>query len=91
MTTYLYEWLKKISFYSILVTVVLQIVPNESYRKYVRFVTGLIFVVILSEPVFAIFQIRDSFYNIYHNEAYYQQELELKAAEKYMEELEVEP
>ena len=37
-----------------LVVIVLQMTPNEGYRKYIRFCTGLILILLLSGPILKI-------------------------------------
>ena len=51
MFEYLYEWLSNLAFYMILVTAVLQVIPNKSYEKYIRFFCGMILIVLLMTPV----------------------------------------
>lgn len=51
----LYEWLKDVSFYLILVTAVLYVLPSNSYRKYIRFFTGLVLIILLLNPVLSLF------------------------------------
>lgn len=55
MFRYLYEWIQNIAFYLILVTVVLHAVPGENYKKYIRFFTGLVLILMLLTPVFEVF------------------------------------
>ena len=56
----LYEWLKDLSFYLILVTAVLYVLPSNSYRKYLRFFTGLVLIVLLITPVLNLFGMKPS-------------------------------
>jgi len=51
MFVYLYEWLRNISYYLILVTAVTYVLPSGSYRKYIRFFTGLVLIAMLLMPV----------------------------------------
>ena len=51
MFDYLYEWLRNISYYLILVTAVTYVLPSGSYRKYIRFFTGLVLILMLVSPV----------------------------------------
>lgn len=41
-------------FYLVLVVIVLQMTPNDGYRKYIRFCTGLILILLLSGPILKI-------------------------------------
>ena len=49
-----YNWIKNIAFYMLLVTAFLQIVPDEAYRKYIRFFSGLMLIMLLVMPIFKI-------------------------------------
>lgn len=55
MFEYLYEWLRNLSFYLILVTAVMYILPANGYRKYIRFFTGLVLILMILTPVFELF------------------------------------
>ena len=47
----IYEWVKDLSFYLVLVTALLQMLPDSDYRKYIRFFTGLVLIALLLTPV----------------------------------------
>ena len=47
MIDYLYEWVRGIAYYMVLVTVVMQMTAAESYRKYIRLFTGIILVLMI--------------------------------------------
>lgn len=55
MFDYLYEWIQNIAFYLVLVTAVLNAVPNKDYRKYIRFFTGLVLILMLVTPILKLF------------------------------------
>lgn len=46
-----FEWVRGIVFYLILLTVVSHLVPGKKYEKYVRVFTGMLLVVIVIQPV----------------------------------------
>lgn len=55
MFDYIYEWLQNIAFYLVLVTAVLHAVPDRDYKKYIRFFTGLVLILMLLTPVLKVF------------------------------------
>ena len=57
MFDYLYDWLRDISYYLILVTAVTYVLPSNSYRKYIRFFTGLVLIMMLVTPVLDLFRV----------------------------------
>ena len=48
MIQLVYRWMQNLAVYMILVTAFLQALPENSYRKYVRFFCGLLLTVLLA-------------------------------------------
>ncbi len=42
-----YLWIQNIAFYMVMVTAVMHMIPNAEYRRYIRFFTGMVLVVML--------------------------------------------
>ncbi len=61
MFEFLQQWIQNITFYFVIVTLILQMVPDKSYRKYIQFITGLILILLLAEPIFSFTEITISF------------------------------
>lgn len=51
----LYQWIKNLAVFYILLSSVLHLVPNGKYEKYVRFFMGLLLIFMMSTPVFSLF------------------------------------
>ncbi len=51
---YIYEWVQNIAIYLVLMTAIMQVVPNTEYQKYVKFYMGLVVVLMLCSPVIKI-------------------------------------
>ncbi len=85
MIAFFYQWLQNIAFYLILITAIIQIIPNRSYKKYIRFFTGLILIVMLSEPIMKAIGMQTTFSELYHNASYQQKIREIEEATKYLE------
>ena len=45
------EWIRDIAVFLIVSAAVLHAVPGKDYRKYIRFFTGLILILLLAEPI----------------------------------------
>ncbi len=45
-----YEWIKNLAFYLVIVTAVLEILPGDSYKKYIRFFAGLVLILLTVTP-----------------------------------------
>ncbi len=47
----IFEWIKRMIYLTVFLTLLLQILPAGSYRKYVRFFAGLVFVITILNPL----------------------------------------
>lgn len=88
MFEYIYQWLQNLAFYMILVTAVLHVVPDDSYRKYIRFYCGLVLVVMLAAPVMRLFGAEEAFREIYQNIRYEETRRQMQEADTYLREIE---
>lgn len=80
MLDYVYEWIENIAFYLVMIVAVIQMVPGESYKKYIRFFAGMILIFMLAGPIFKMFGVTQ-----FHDEEY-QKELErIEEATAYLE------
>ena len=53
MTEAIYGWIRNLAYMLLFFTVVLQLVPEGGYRKYIRYFLGLILIVTVISPVFS--------------------------------------
>ncbi len=51
MITGIYQWIKNIAFYMILITAVMNILPNNNYKKYINLFTGMVMIVLVLAPI----------------------------------------
>lgn len=54
MLTQLYLWLQNVVCYFLLLTVVLNLLPDDSYKKYIRYYMGLLLILTFLSPIFQI-------------------------------------
>lgn len=47
---WIYEWIRSMVFYLILVTMILNLLPDKKYEKYLRLFTGVVFILLATEP-----------------------------------------
>ncbi len=85
MLEYLYQWIENIAFYLIIFTVAMQVIPNNSYKKYIQFFTGLILIIMLAGPILKIFGVEQDFHDFYESAEYQQKVKEIEEATKYLE------
>lgn len=51
MLDMVYSWMKNTAFYLVIMTAVLEVLPRNTYKKYVRFFTGLVLILLVLSPV----------------------------------------
>lgn len=87
MFEYLYQWIENIAFYLVILTVAMQMIPNESYKKYIRFFTGVILIIMVSSPILQVLGMEQNLLNFYKDAQYQQKIKEIEEATKYMEDI----
>ena len=50
MTEWIYGWMKGLAFFFIFMTAVLNCLPDQKYRKYVRFFLGMLLLILMTRP-----------------------------------------
>lgn len=87
MFEYLYQWIENMTFGLVIFTIVIQLVPNNSYKKYIHFFMGLILIIMLSNPIMKLFGMEESFHEFYKETEYEQKVKEIEEATKYLEDI----
>ena len=90
MFEYLYQWIENIAFYLVLLTVALQMIPNQSYKKYIQFFTGLILIIMIASPILKILGMEQNLLEFYKDAEYQQKIKEIEEATKYLEDISLE-
>ena len=80
MLDYIYKWLENIAFYMVIIVAVIQMIPGNSYKKYIRFFAGMILILMLIGPIFKIFGM-----SYYQTQEYQKKLKEIEEATTYME------
>lgn len=83
----IYNWVKNIVVFYILMTAVLHLLPKSSYQKYVRFFSGLLLVVLLLTPLLEFLFKEDYLLNRISYESFWQQADTVKLDVSGMEEI----
>ncbi len=60
MLEYIYDWIENITFYMVIMTAVMHMIPGETYKKYIRFFVGLILILMLANPILKIWGLADN-------------------------------
>lgn len=73
----IYDWMKNVAIFYILLTAVQQMIPVKKYERYIRFFMGLLLILMMSIPVMSLLrygeEISEEFWKTYQ---IYQEELE---------------
>lgn len=59
MLNYIYDWIENIAFYLVILVAVMQMIPQNSYQKYIRFFAGMILILMLAGPIIKLFGMTD--------------------------------
>ena len=62
--------MQNLAFYMVLATVVLYAVPDSGYKKYIRFFTGMVLILMIITPIFRIFGMDSYVVNFYRSREY---------------------
>lgn len=70
MFDFISEWLGNFAGYMILLTIIMHIVPNKEFQKYVRFLCGLIMILLMLSPVIEMMGMEERVWEIYESREY---------------------
>ena len=80
MIAFIYEWMENIAFYLVILVAIMQMIPQNSYQKYIRFFAGMILILMLAGPLLKVFGMTEL-----HNREYQNALQEIEDATGYME------
>ena len=85
----MYEWMKNLAFYLVIVTAVLEVLPGEAYRKYVRFFAGIVLILLILTPLLQVTGSFGTFQTKYRNHESELIRQEIMESREYFEEADV--
>ena len=65
----IYEWMRSLVFYSILASVVMNVLPNSEYQKYIRFFLGMLLIIVSVTPLLQLFELEETLNLNYYTES----------------------
>ena len=86
MFHYLYEWVKNISFYLVLITALLHVLPDSGYKRYIRFFTGIVMMLMMMTPILNILGMDGQIDNFYKSREYEAKIKEIEESTRYIDE-----
>lgn len=90
MTEGLYQWVENIAFYMVFMTAALHLIPGDGYRKYLKFFTGLLLILLVLSPVLKIAGMEKTFREIFEKYTYEEELQRIEEKTKYLEEVSLE-
>lgn len=81
----IYGWVKNLVCFYIFITAILHLLPKESYRKYIRFFTGLLLVILVLTPIFSLLRNKEDLYEKIEQAGFFQEMENLKLDTAYLE------
>ncbi len=66
---YFVSWIKGVAIFYIIAALILNIVPNEKNKKYIRFFLGIVMIIMLVKPIGKIFGVDDDFFEYFNIES----------------------
>ena len=70
LKAFIYGWIRDIAFYTILMTVILHLLPEESQKKYVRFFMGVVLMLVVLSPLLSVAGLSGTLDSIYAEQTY---------------------
>ena len=89
MFVFLYEWIRNVAFYIVIITAIIQILPNDTYKKYIHFFTGLVLILLLMTPLLKILGM-DNLSSPLRQERFEQKLEEIEKETQYLQEVQFE-
>lgn len=86
MKEVIYEWVRNMVFYQLLVSIILNMIPNNTYQKYIRFFLGMLFIIIAIQPVLKGLQLMEKM-DVHYVHEMMEQELNENSLEFHMEDI----
>ena len=83
----LYAWIRSVAYFMVFSAVLSHVIPGRSYRKYIRFFTGLLLVILLLTPVMKLLGMGQEFLAIYQGTAYEEELRQIEEAGAYLEDI----
>lgn len=83
MLDWLYEWIKNIAFYMIIVSVIFKVLPGNGYQKYIQFFSGIVLILLVFSPIVRVLGKEQTIKDLYEGYSYEQKKEEMEMMEKY--------
>ena len=83
----LFIWVRNIAYYMILVTAMMQVMPNKSFQKYMKLFTGMILILMMTSPLLELFGLNPEKEALLNIEKYREKMEEIERDTEYLYEI----
>lgn len=83
--SYIYDWVKNLVCFYLLITVVLHLLPKKSYRKYVHFFSGILLTILVASPILSLIGDEEALRKKINQEEFFQGMDNIKMDTEYLE------
>lgn len=83
MLDWLYEWIKNLAFYMIIVSVIFKVLPGNGYQKYIQFFSGIVLILLVFLPIVRVLGKEQTIKDLYEGYSYEQKKEEMEMMENY--------
>ena len=90
MLEQLYEWIRSIAYFMVFSAVLTHVIPGQAYKKYIRFFTGLLLVLLLLNPIMELLGMGERFHLVCQGTSYEEELRQIQEAGTYLENIGVE-
>ncbi|MCI8813868.1 MAG: stage III sporulation protein AF [Lachnospiraceae bacterium] len=66
MTQAVYQWVRNLAVYYIILTALMHIMPNSQYGRYIRYFMGILLILILASPLFNLLHLEERMNELFH-------------------------
>ena len=87
MLEQLYGWIRSLAYFMVFSAVLSHVIHGQAYKKYIRFFTGLLLVILLLTPVMKLLGMGQEFSAIYQGTAYAEELRQIQEAGAYLEDI----
>ena len=87
MLDFLYEWILNLSYYMVLMTAIMQVLPSKAYKKYLQFYIGLVIILVVCNPLLKMMGMTEKITSSYYNNTYRMELEDLQERTKYLKEV----
>lgn len=68
MTQAVYQWVRNLAVYYIVLTALTHLMPNSQYGRYIRYFMGILLILILSSPLLNLLHLEERMNGLFHKE-----------------------